>query len=105
MNLNPNDEQLVLSPIDYQRLNSRQKEAYNFQKISAVLADFGYCTIRLSDDWGGADFIAQHIDGSVLKVQLKGRLYIVLPENWTGGLDGESEETRTPSGEIYETTT
>jgi hypothetical protein len=30
---------------------------------------------------------------------------IVLPENWTGGLDGESEETRTPSGEIYETTT
>jgi hypothetical protein len=32
-------------------------------------------------------------------------LSIVLPENWTGGLDGESEETRTPSGEIYETTT
>jgi hypothetical protein len=32
-------------------------------------------------------------------------LTIVLPENWTGGLDGESEETRTPSGEIYETTT
>jgi hypothetical protein len=30
---------------------------------------------------------------------------IVLPENWTGGLDGESEETIIPSGEIYETTT
>jgi hypothetical protein len=24
---------------------------------------------------------------------------IVLPENWTGGLDGESKETLIPSGE------
>ena len=31
-------------------------------------------------------------------------LGIVLPENWTGGLDGESEETIIPSSEIYETT-
>jgi hypothetical protein len=31
--------------------------------------------------------------------------HIVLPENWTGGLDGESEETIIPSREIYETTT
>ena len=38
------------------------------------MADYGYLTIRLSDDWGGADFIAQHIDGTFLKVQLKGRL-------------------------------
>jgi hypothetical protein len=30
---------------------------------------------------------------------------IVLPENWTGGLDGESEETIIPSGAIDETTT
>jgi hypothetical protein len=30
---------------------------------------------------------------------------IVLPENWTGGLDGESEGTIIPSREIYETTT
>ena len=31
--------------------------------------------MRLSDDWQGADFIAQHIDGETfLKVQLKGRL-------------------------------
>jgi len=29
---------------------------------------------------------------------------IVLPENWTGGLDGESNETTIPSSEIYETT-
>jgi len=31
--------------------------------------------MRLTDDWGGADFIAQHIDGETfLRVQLKGRL-------------------------------
>lgn len=60
--------------IDYRRLNGRQQEAYNFQKISGILADYGYLTIRLSDDWGGADFIAQHIGGSFLKVQLKGRM-------------------------------
>jgi hypothetical protein len=28
----------------------------------------------LSDDWNGADFIAQHLDGTFLRVQLKGRL-------------------------------
>jgi hypothetical protein len=35
-----------------------------------VLADYGFLTMRLSDDWQGADFIAQHIDGAFLKVQL-----------------------------------
>jgi hypothetical protein len=61
--------------ISYPELNSRQQEAYNFQKVSAVLADYGFTTIRLSSDWQAADFIAQHIDGSTfLKVQLKGRL-------------------------------
>jgi hypothetical protein len=39
-----------------------------------VLADYCYVTLRLSDDWNGADFIAQHMDGSVLRVQLKSRL-------------------------------
>ena|ERR1035437_6663602 len=61
--------------IQYGRLNSRQQESYNFQKISGVLADYGFTTIRLSSDWKGADFIAQHLDGKTyLKVQLKGRL-------------------------------
>ena len=61
--------------IRYKELNSRQQESYNFQKVSAVLADYGFATIRLSDDWQGADFIAQHKDGKTfLKVQLKGRL-------------------------------
>jgi len=39
-----------------------------------VLADYGFITIKLSDDWNGADFIAQSLTGETLKVQLKGRL-------------------------------
>jgi hypothetical protein len=59
--------------VAYRNLNSRQKEAFNFQKVSAVLAD--YTTIRLLSDWRGADFIAQHFDGTTfLKIQLKSRL-------------------------------
>lgn len=64
----------MLEKISYDKLNARQKENFNFQKVSAVLADYGYVTIRLSDDWNGADFIALHISGGVLRVQLKGRL-------------------------------
>lgn len=61
--------------VPYEKLNSRQRENYNFQKVSAVLADYGFSTIRLSSDWQGADFIAQHLDGiRFLKVQLKARL-------------------------------
>jgi hypothetical protein len=87
---------VAIERIPYQKLNSRQQEAYNFQKVSAVLADYGFVTIRLSSDWRGADFIAQHVDGiTFLKVQLKGRpsfdrkyrdrdLYICFPnaDNW-----------------------
>jgi hypothetical protein len=66
---------LDLKRVVYENLNSRQQEGFNFQKVSAVLADFGFVTIRLTSDWSGADFIAQHLDGvSFLKVQLKGRL-------------------------------
>lgn len=60
--------------IAYCDLNARQREAYNYQKLSAVLADFGFNSIRLSDDWQGADFIAQHcVTGEFIAVQLKGR--------------------------------
>jgi hypothetical protein len=66
-----------LHKIDYGKLNGRQRENYNFQKISGLLADYGFTTIRLSDDWNGADFLAQHVDGkTVLRIQLKGRLGI-----------------------------
>lgn len=66
---------LVLIPVEYAALNARQKENYNYQKIAGVLAEYGFVTHRLSDDWNGADFIAQHLDGiRFLKVQLKPRL-------------------------------
>ena len=58
-------------------LNARQRENYNFSKISAKLADYGFNCLRLSDDWKGADFIACHVNNNTfLKVQLKGRLTI-----------------------------
>jgi hypothetical protein len=62
---------------EYSKLNPRQKENYNFQKVSWILANFGFSTIRLSDDWNGADFLAIHVDGRpVLRVQLKSRFYL-----------------------------
>jgi len=61
--------------IAYSQLNSKQQEIFNFQKVSGLLADFGYATYRLTDDWNGADFLAVPFDGSdVLRVQLKSRL-------------------------------
>lgn len=66
---------MKLKKIEYTKLNSRQQESYNFQKVAAKLADYGFNALRLTDDWQGADFIASHIDGSTfLKVQLKGRV-------------------------------
>lgn len=67
----------MLKRIKYEKLNSRQKENYNFQKVAAELAEFGFNCLWLNDDWQGADFIACHIDGDLfLKVQLKGRLTV-----------------------------
>lgn len=64
-----------MEKIKYGNLNARQKEIYNFQKASAIFADFGFTTIKLSDDWMGADFIAISFNGNqYLKVQLKTRL-------------------------------
>ncbi len=58
-----NDITLNLKKVSYNDLNSRQKENYNYAHVTAVLADYGFTTMRLTDDWQGADFIAQHIDG------------------------------------------
>jgi hypothetical protein len=69
---------VALTPIDYSDLKSAQQENYNYHHVAARLAEFGYTTIRLYDDWNGADFIAKHVsandDDSVLMVQLKSRL-------------------------------
>jgi frataxin-like iron-binding protein CyaY len=63
--------------IRYETLNARQKEIFNFQKLSATLADYGFNCIKLADDWGGADFIAYHvITTDTLKIQLKSRITI-----------------------------
>jgi len=67
----------MFQAIKYSELNSRQKENFNFQKVSSKLADYGFNCMWLNDDWQGADFIACHIDGNTfLKIQLKGRLTI-----------------------------
>ncbi|MFK5855419.1 MAG: hypothetical protein QM503_04755 [Bacteroidota bacterium] len=65
-----------MEKIDYNTLNSKQKESYNYQKLSSILADYGYTTYRMHDDYNGADFHAVGVDGSILKVQLKGRVTI-----------------------------
>ena len=63
--------------VNYDSLNAKQKEIYNFQKIAALLADYGFNCIKLADDWNGADFVAVHKDGdTVLKAQLKARCLI-----------------------------
>ena len=68
---------LTLRRVEYQELTGKQKEIYNFQKVAARLADYGFNCIKLDDDWMGADFLAYHKDGSLtLRVQLKGRLTI-----------------------------
>ena len=61
--------------VSYEKLNAKQQESYNYQKLSARMAEYGFTTILLNDDWNGADFIALHANTkSVIKVQLKGRL-------------------------------
>lgn len=66
---------LRLTRVIYGELNARQQENYNFCRLSAVMAEFGFVSLRLSDDCKGADFLAQHVDGeTLLRVQLKGRL-------------------------------
>lgn len=61
--------------IEYEKLNARQQENYNFQKVAGRLADYGFNCLKLNDDWQGADFLAVHVNGDTcLKVQLKGRL-------------------------------
>lgn len=61
--------------VPYSDLNAKAKEMYNFQKASAKLADYGYTTMWLNNDWKGADFLAISNNGSnILRVQLKARL-------------------------------
>ena len=71
------DTTVRLQRIVFGELNAKQKETYNFQKVAALLADYGFNCIKLDDDWQGADFLAFHNDGATtLRVQLKSRVVI-----------------------------
>ena len=66
---------MKLEKINYEDLNAKAKEMFNFQKVAAKLADYGFTCMWLHNDWQGADFIAVHLDGVTdIKVQLKARL-------------------------------
>lgn len=52
-------------------LDKKQREAYFYQKVSALLADYGFVCNWLIADWQGADFIAVDGKGLDLKIQLK----------------------------------
>lgn len=74
LNINIETRHMKLTKVEYSRLNARQKENYNCMKLVGKLADYGYVTMRLTDDWEGADLIACHIDGQTyLRIQLKAR--------------------------------
>ena len=71
------ENSIPFEPVNYDDLKAKQKELFNFQKLAARLADYGFNCIKLADDWQGADFLAYHINGTTtLKVQLKSRLTI-----------------------------
>ncbi len=60
-----------LNRIDFKKLTKKQTEAYAYQKVSAILADYGFECTWLINDWHGADFLAVDRHGYVLKIQLK----------------------------------
>jgi hypothetical protein len=64
-----------LEQVKYQDLPAKAQETYNFHKMAAILADYGYNCLWLNNDWNGADCIAIHTDGiSDFKIQLKGSI-------------------------------
>lgn len=50
--------------IDYKSLGHNQKKIFNIQKISSVLADYGFEITRCDYKSDGFDFIAQHFHNS-----------------------------------------
>jgi len=62
--------------ISYESLKKKQREIYNFQRVSAVFAEYGYSITPLRDDIEFADFVAvpfiKNEKKKPLWVQLKG---------------------------------
>ena len=67
----------IKKEVDYKKLNAKQQENFNYHHIAAALAKYGYNSMRLNDDWEGADFIAVKVGSDMIKVQLKGRFTIL----------------------------
>ncbi|MBT4030131.1 MAG: hypothetical protein HOH31_05035 [Campylobacteraceae bacterium] len=54
------------------KLTSNVKIENRFKKVSAKLADHGFRSMWLKEDWQGVDFIASHINGEkTLKIILE----------------------------------
>ena len=70
----PKSGSKVFEKASYSKLNSKQKENYNFHRLASLLASFGFNCIWLNDDVHGADLLALSTEGDVFKIQLKGRL-------------------------------
>ncbi len=67
-------EELLLKKVRYEDLKSKEKESYNFAKVSGRLADFGFECSAVNSDGHGADMIAYHyLSGALFAIQLKGR--------------------------------
>lgn len=63
---------LDLARLSPGRMGTKALEIYNFQKLAALLADYGLESMRLVNDWKGADFIAYNANtNTTLSIQLK----------------------------------
>jgi len=67
-------QELFKEKVDYNKLSSKEQEAYNFAKTAAVLAEYGFECCRITADKHGADMIAYHINTTATSysIQLKG---------------------------------
>lgn len=65
---------LLVSRVTYSALKSKEKESYNFAKVTGFLADYGFECSAVNSDGHGADMIAYHyLSGKLFAIQLKGR--------------------------------
>jgi len=61
--------------VNYRELNARQQEVYNYHHIAALLAQHGYATYPIRDDWNGGDMFARHmLTGEPMTIQIKSRV-------------------------------
>jgi len=66
-----------LEKLSFSEMSPKFREHRNFLKLSSKLVDYGYMCSWLPVDDQGADFIAVHCKtNKVLKIQLKGRIWV-----------------------------